>query len=399
MVADTRELARLRHPPSITPLLLFFLAEMFGMSGTHCLLNAYILLSPVREPKFENWTPSRTLLLVPTWLYVAVLALMPHDVGWNGSMHLTRSAMLLATVSALAPAYIAPRRLGHYYASAGDAKKVRAFTFALLALPMALLSLYASLRLCFVPRSIHDDRYRANGSWWNKTQGEYSHLAEMGKAFWSTFTVLGGVGHVSAMAWDVLLTGLVLSCWVVTAETEPRSMLRCSLLPWLKNEEDVKIDGMKLEEQKILEGHEKRSWLKAMNPLTAVTQLTRFARPGDGPASGSAEVPIRKRGRPTKHRKSESENESGYAFMRKSRSPPSAARSRSPAKRQRSESRKRSRSRSTYNPRNYYANSVINTEDQAAGWESAGLVWCLGLLGGLGMASVAVFGAEAAHVV
>lgn len=373
------------------------------MSGTHCLLNAYILLSPAREPRFEHWTPFRRFFLVPSWLYVVVMAIMPQIVGWNGSMHVTRIAMAFATMTALSPAYVAPRRLGHYYASAGDAKKARAFSFALLALPMVLLSSYATVRLWFTPHPVHEDWYRVNGSWWDRTRDEYSHMAELGKAAWSSVTALAGAGLVTAMAWDVLLTGVVLSCWAVTAETDPRSMLRCSILPWLKDEEEVKIDGMKLEEQKILEGHEKRSWLKAMNPLTAVTHLTRFARPGDGPASGSAEAPIRKRGRLAKHRKSDSVNESGYALMRvasKSRSPPARSRrSVSPAKRTRSGSKRRSRSRSAYNPRDYYANSVVHIEDPASGWESAGLVWCLGILGGLGFASVAVFGAEAAHVV
>lgn len=148
--------------------------------------------------------------------------------------------------------------------------------------------------------------------------------------------------------------------------------------------------------------HEKRTWLQTINPLSAVTQLTRFARPGDAPASGNAEVPIRKRGRPPKHRKSESGNESGYGFIRalsRSRSPPARSRkSMSPVKRTRSGTR-RSRSKSAYGARDRYANGAADVSNSATRWEAAGLVWCLGILGGLGMASVGVFGAEVAHAI
>jgi len=51
------------------------------MSGTHCIVNAYILLSPVREPGFERWLPYQALMLVPVWMYVVVLAAIPELVG------------------------------------------------------------------------------------------------------------------------------------------------------------------------------------------------------------------------------------------------------------------------------------------------------------------------------
>ena len=61
-----------------------------------------------------------------------------------------------------------------------------------------------------------------------------------------TFGVLGDHAWINALAFDVLLSALAIASWSVVARLDARSMVRCSLFPWM--------DWM-TEEMKIMKFH------------------------------------------------------------------------------------------------------------------------------------------------
>ena len=211
-------------------------------------------------------------------------------------------------------------------------------------------------------------------------------------AAWSTFGLLADTGRANVMAWDVVLSAVILGLWTALAEADPRTMFRCTLLPWLKNEDEVAIER----QEHAASGDKKsHSWLNTVKQLASVKNLTRFARPDEGPTTGTAEAYVRKRGRPPKHRKSASGNESGYAIARsksKSRSPGRPRKSVSPSKRTPSRLRSQSRARSQVRHGWKHTNSLGIS---VAGWEAAGVTWCLVVVAGLGVSMLGAFGAEA----
>ena len=289
--------------------------------------------------------------------------------------------------------WIHPRRLGRYHASATSARRSRALTLSLMALPLVAIRVYAATRTLIDAGSAQGTKighYLAHGQI-EEAGEDIRNDAEY--AARSTFGLLADTGRANAMAWDVVLSAVVLGLWSALAEADPMTMFRCTLLPWLKSEDEVTFEK--------LEDADKKShgWLNTVKHLASVKNLTRFARPDEGPTTGTAEVYVRKRGRPPKHRKSLSGNESGYAIVRsksKSRSPGRPRKSVSPSKRTPSRLRSQSRPRSQAQYGWKHASSLGIS---VAGWEAAGVIWCLMLVAGLGVSVLGAFGAEATDFV
>lgn len=215
----------------------------------------------------------------------------------------------------------------------------------------------------------------------------------------STFGLLADTGRANAMAWDVVLSAVVLGLWTALAEADPRTMFRCTLIPWLRDDDEVVIER----QDRAMESDKKsHGWLDTVKQLASVKNLTRFARPDEGPTTGTAEAYVRKRGRPPKHRKSASGNESGYAIARsksKSRSPGRPRESASPGKLTTSPARSQSRARSQVRREQHGWKHAGSLAISIAGWEAAGVTWCLVVLAGLGVSMLAAFGAEATDFV
>jgi hypothetical protein len=266
-------------------------------------------------------------------------------------------------------------------------------TLALMALPLVAVRIYAVTRTLIAAGSVLGTKVSQN-----LAHGEAEKAAEdMRKDFeyaaQSTFGLLADTGRANAMAWDVMLSAVILGLWTALAEADPMTMFRCTLLPWLKSEEEVIIEREEHADKKS------QSWLNTVKHLASVKNLTRFARPDEGPTTGTAEAYVRKRGRPPKHRKSLSGNESGYAIARnksKSRSPGRPRKSVSPSKRTPSRLRSQSRARSQARHGWKHASSLGIS---IAGWEAAGVTWCLVVVAGLGVSMLGSFGAEATDFV
>lgn len=265
-----------------------------------------------------------------------------------------------------------------------------------MALPLVANRIYAVTRTLIEAGSAQGTHIGQNIAHGEGEKAAEETLQDMKFAAWSTFGLLAETGRQNAMAWDVVLSAVILGLWTALAEADPMTMFRCTLLPWLKSEEEVAF-----ERQEHATSHDKKSngWLNTVKHLASVKNLTRFARPDEGPTTGTAEAYVRKRGRPPKHRKSLSGNESGYTIARsksKSRSPGRPRNSVSPSKRTPSRLRSQSRARSQARHGWKHTKSLwIST----AGWEAAGVTWCLVVVAGLGVSMLGAFGAEATDFV
>jgi hypothetical protein len=291
--------------------------------------------------------------------------------------------------------WIHPRRLGSYRSTAAAARRSRAFTFTLMALPLVVIRIYAATQTLLQAGSeLYSKTW--DDLWHSKLQKATEEgLGDLEYAARSTFGMLADTGRGNAMAWDVVLSAVVIALWAALAEAKPRAMFRCTLLSWLRDESEVAFEKLG---RTIRLDQDKQGFLAAVKQLAAVTKIKRFARPNEAPTTGTAEAYVRKRGRPPKHRKTESANENGYAITRalsKSRSPERSMYSASPKpkpSRARSQSRARSRVRYGEDEVRYLGFAVVE-------WKAAAVTWCLAALGGLGVAVIGAFGPEVAEFV
>jgi hypothetical protein len=295
--------------------------------------------------------------------------------------------------------WIHPRRLGRYHATAAAARRSRAIVFTLMALPLVVIRIYATTRTLLEAGSeLHSKTW--SDLWQSKTQEATEEgLGDLKYAARSTFGMLADTGRANAMAWDVILSAVVIALWSALAEANPRTMFRCTLLPWLRDESEVAFERL---DRTIKLHPDKKGFIAAVKQLASVTNLTRFARPNEAPTTATAEAYVRKRGRPPKHRKSESVNENGYAIARaqsKSRSPGRPRYGTSPGRPMpsRAPSQSRPRSQVRYGQLGEKRDGYLGLA--VAEWKAAGVTWCLAALGGLGVAVIGAFGAEVTEFV
>ena len=238
----------------------------------------------------------------------------------------------------------------------------------------------------------------------------------------SILSALTDVDWITALGLDVLLSAVGICCWSVVSNADARSMIKCSIFPWLDETEAAGEDTMDhvRDVTDELYGH---SMGRAQNALSSAKETVRrgsqdmkrrvyqlqgtIGRSDDdiereinsgGPTRG-------RRGRPAKS--PIRDMKSGRASQARSASAtsaPSRSRSRasvSPVKRNAS-SRRSSRIRNLSVSRH---GSGFRDDDErrilsstmevvTADAQAAGLTWGLFAIGGLGMASAAVFGAE-----
>jgi hypothetical protein len=269
-------------------------------------------------------------------------------------------------------------------------------TFALMALPLVAVRVYAATRTLIDAGSNTGTTLFQSIKHADADQVVEDIRDELKYAARSTFRLLAKTGRAYAIAWDVVLSAVILGLWTALAEVDPSTMFRCTLLPWLRNEDEVAFERQEYATSSDEKSH---GWLNTVKQLASVKNLTRFARPDEGPTTGTAEAYVRKRGRPPKHRKSASGNESGYAIARsksKSRSPGRPKKSVSPSKRTSSRLHSQSRARSQVRHGWKHASSLGIS---VAGWEAAGVTWRLVAVAGLGVSMLGAFGAEATDFV
>lgn len=288
--------------------------------------------------------------------------------------------------------WVHPRRIGRYYSTALAAKKARSVTLTLMTLPLLLLRLYAAAQYIFQASRGPS----LSELWYGTPRVADEGLEELQSAAKKNFGSLAKARWTNPAVWDIVLSAIVLGLWMAMTEANPRTMLQCTLMPWLKEENDVAVEPLAHTPKK----RKNIGWFNTMKQFASVKSLTRFARPDEGPTTGTAEAFIRKRGRQTKHRKSESSNESGYMLRSKSKSksksPGMGRKSVSPYKPSTTRGRSQSRAKSQGRQRGSSRMLPDITGITANGRESAGIGWFLSAICGLSVAWIAGFGAEAA---
>ena len=108
-----------------------------------------------------------------------------------------------------------------------------------MALPLVANRIYAVTRTLIEAGSAQGTHIGQNIAHGEGEKAAEETLQDVKFAAWSTFGMLGDTGRANAMAWDVVLSAFVVGLWLAFAEADPSTMLRSTLLPWLKDEDEV----------------------------------------------------------------------------------------------------------------------------------------------------------------
>jgi hypothetical protein len=113
-----------------------------------------------------------------------------------------------------------------------------------MALPLVVIRIYAATRTLLEAGSqLHSKTW--SDLWQFKAQEATEEgLGDLEYAARSTFGMLADTGRANAMAWDVVLSAIVIALWAALAEASPRIMFRCTLLPWLRDESAVAFEKL-----------------------------------------------------------------------------------------------------------------------------------------------------------
>jgi hypothetical protein len=106
-----------------------------------------------------------------------------------------------------------------------------------MALPLVAVRVYAATRTLIEAGSVLDTEVFQSVAHLRTTKATEDISDDMKYAARSTFGLLADTGRANAMAWDVVLSAAVLGLWTALAEADPGTMFRCTLLPWLKNDD------------------------------------------------------------------------------------------------------------------------------------------------------------------
>nr|OQO18970.1 hypothetical protein B0A51_12302 [Rachicladosporium sp. CCFEE 5018] len=413
--------ARLRALPWSTPLIFIFLASQFSFAGAQSLLYALLLVSPVRDSNLERWTPTSAILLVPAYAFIGVTALLPAAVGWEGSVYVHKLAEYTAYFLGFAVAWFHPARLGSYHLKPYYAQQIRKTLYFWLTVPILALHLYATFSVIFtIDYSSHNRWWLLGHHNWRFSRKSTPDLEDLRQGAGLTFGALARPAAINSTCWDVILSGVVLASWAITHELEARHMLRCTLMPWLQDwpyhfKETEHFTGRAVETSRRPQPTPSAQPTirrtpsgRAMPEPSWLDRMTQFARPMEAPTTATEKADMRNRGRVAKHTYTLSDSESGYTASKLTQDRQTRTSSRkfgtSPAK-GRPGSRSRSRGRAVSaasgaggkdTSGKYYKGftAAAPLEEGPTGWEAAGVLWCLGVVGGLGVACVGAAEAE-----
>lgn len=106
--------------------------------------------------------------------------------------------------------WIHPRRLGKYRATAAAARRSRALTFTLMTLPLLALRIYAATRTLLEAGSILDAKVLQKVGHFETRKAMEDVVDEVELAGRWTFGLLADTGRANAMAWDVVLSAVII---------------------------------------------------------------------------------------------------------------------------------------------------------------------------------------------
>ncbi len=116
---------------------------------------------------------------------------------------------------------------------ARQAKRSVAFIYFLLSVQMAAaIHLYVTMQAC----GESGFGWPLGMRWARPNPGSMRKLTGIVRAL---FSALGDNDWISAVGADVLLSAVALCCWAVIGNIDPRSMIKCGIFPWLDETQEV----------------------------------------------------------------------------------------------------------------------------------------------------------------
>jgi len=372
------------------------LARLIGLSTAMNLFNIALLVTPVpmtratTHNKNPLWTPPPSLYLLFALGSFAMVATTPYTKTAQSAHTIFRLVYYAAPLALALLPDLLPARLGKTYSSTEQVRSAQSKIFSTLALLSLALHLKTSVTAVFdnAPTT-----YTRNNFVWN-THGEERHaLDKLHVALAHVLGVLNEHPAVSAVGWDVLLSALSACAWAFVHGVDVDGMLKCSVVPWHKSPADeatvVKMEGSGAP--------------NVVRPSVSSVLKRAAERPReDEIVVDDAVAPVKRgRGRPKKNSTPVSKSASSAvadvgASMRRSMRRQTA----SPALDLDSDEQDEDDDE-TYVPPAGVARQVadIGTDahesDLAEESEAGALGWGMFVVGGLGMLTAGVFGAEA----
>lgn len=409
----------------------------FSLASMQSLFYALLLLMPRRLVSNSRFYVDiiAVLVLAQTATYAGLLWTLKHLEQSSGSargMWETTFSALQATLLALPN--LTPL-LSRFSRSTSEDEwhqdrrmrgKVTAFTCSAAGLLSTVLHLYSSYK-AFVEANPGRFSQWAQFTYFSPWRHEHNSLKS------TAFHVLGTLGDhpwINALAWDVLFSIISLCAYSAASRADTRGMLQCSVAPWLddfieaaKQVAELPKDGIewamahdlprKAAKQLSIGQQHMKDWYKKSPERWKVykkkmlpedyedsTEANEYSDEDPaGPVQSSrtlrsqtrsaanATQPVRRstKGSGDKGRQNQ---ESSTGVSRKASGSRSAPRSKS--------ARPESRKKPAEEDRGPQDSSLTSPDDDnlEGRAEQAGVAWCLYVVGGLGLASAAVFGAD-----
>lgn len=306
-----------------------------------------------------------------------------------------------------------------YFGSARKGKRTLTFACFLAAIMAAALHLYAAFKAYQ-----EADLAKSHPQWLGRVlhmihwhvmpHARMGNAKDTGRSLWSAF---GDHEWLRAVGVDVLLSAICLCCWSVVSNIDIPSLIKCSVFPWLDETQaaaEHTMDHIRDVTDEIYESSvmdqakhafstaKDTAWGGSQDMKRRVSQLQATIGISDEDIDWQVNGKQTTRGRRGRPAKSPGRAQARGASAN---SAPSRSRSRasvSPVKRNAS-SRRSSRARAT--SLSSRRGSAVEHDEQRGTFSStveavtaeaevAGLTWGLFTIGGLGMGSAAVFGAE-----
>ncbi|KAF2756816.1 hypothetical protein EJ05DRAFT_501369 [Pseudovirgaria hyperparasitica] len=352
---------RRRHLPKTLTFAFVLLGQLVGLSIAQNLFYIGLLLTPVpfssTSQRSSLWTPHPGVYIAPIIASLVLLDVLPN---YANDLNVIRTLMvgffILPQVFAIG-IHLAPARFGTTHRDPRIAH--RSFTSVFYWFAIASFLLHAKHTVTAIidntPESTHTTYYRV----WSKLEHQERTTYERSRtAVVRLLNALSDHPAVSVIGWDVLLSALSYSVWAIVRGLDVFDMLKCSAVPFITTPND-KEDSHHVHFKN--ENDEEEPVITSTPPISP--KRTARGRPRKSSTASNDGK------RSTRSRKSfEHEEDEGEAYV-----PPSGT---------------SEELASTTHGESHTEEALVEEAEGAA------LAWGLFVLGGLGVASAGVLGAE-----
>ncbi|KAF2843534.1 hypothetical protein M501DRAFT_924874 [Patellaria atrata CBS 101060] len=358
-----------RNFPKLKLLSFVALAQLVGLSFAQNLFFVAILSTPLplgssRSRKSSTWTPHPAIYIIPTLLSligIHRLPLLGDNALINGSLF--KIAHFLVPAFFTLVSQIVPISLGSSHKDTHEAH--RSYTTVFSTISGLSFLLHALQAYTAAADTRPPKEYRIHEYVWNMhRKKERSNLEIAITIIERILGVLSTDPYISMIGWDVLLCSLSLALWAVARHSDINKILKLTLVPWMRTSDDEELESKK-EKHVTFDGDGTNG--KTPPPSSPTTKRTRRGRPRkDESSPGKTKSSLRRSTRRKPSVQLDSDSDDSF------KPTPSIA------------------EETAYTEHD----EVHDSEQFSDAGECAALSWGLFVLGGLGMASAGVLGAE-----